>query len=93
MFEMKIVEAFNRAVKKEENWDHGAEVIWDFVDADIYMEVKLNERSKGQYFLYADLFDALADAHEANYSGLTYEEFIAELMKVDAEYKQLFGCA
>jgi hypothetical protein len=90
---MKIVEAFRRAVKKEENWDHGAEVIWDFVDADIYMEVKLNERSKDEYFQYAKMFDALADTHEANYSGYTYEEFIAELMKVDAEYKELFGCA
>lgn len=92
MFEMKIVEAFNRAVKKEENWIGGG-VMWDFVDADIYVELKLIDCPNVKLIQYGELFQALADAHEANYSGLTYEEFIVEIMRLEAEYKQLFGCA
>ena len=55
-----IIESFNRAVEKQENLNADGSINWNFVDADMYMELSIFY--PGEYI--CECFDALADRLE-----------------------------
>lgn len=87
MFDLAVVKAFNNAVVRSENWDKNG-IIWNFIDSDMYMEVK--PASKAQEDQFYRMFDDLADMHEKQYADATYTDYMAYQAKVETEYKELF---
>ena len=69
MFELAVVKAFNNAVVRSENWDKNG-IIWNFIDSDMYMEVK--PASKAQEDQFYRMFDDLADMHEKQYPDVDF---------------------
>ena len=57
-FSINFEEAFNAAVKREENFKDGT-INWDFIDADICMELTVSTYDDHRE-LYEDLFDTFA---------------------------------
>ena len=91
MFDLKVVKAFNTAIKNPTNWYTDGDVNWDFVDADMFLEC--NPKTKKQESQFYRMFDDLADDFEKVHSGRTYKAFAQYQRIVDAEYKELFGVA
>jgi len=60
MIKQDVIDSFNRAVEKQENLNADGSINWNFVDADMYME--LSVFYSGEYI--CECFDALADRLE-----------------------------
>jgi len=87
---MKIVRSFRAAVDREENWtDDG--INWNFVDADMYMEVKpMNSKEQEKYLR---MFNDMADNFEQRVKFKDFDEYKAWDEKITKEYEELFGLA
>ena len=62
---LKVSQAFNKAVSNPENIQANGHVNWNYVDADVYMDMHQfgeTDTNKGHY----EKFNALADAFVAN---------------------------
>jgi hypothetical protein len=68
----KMGRAFNKAITNPENFNEDGSVNWNFVDADVYMDVKpddqvlFNTEEEGRD--YMTQFDYLADVWEGKYT-------------------------
>ena len=52
---------FDMAINDDSNIDEDGQIIWNYVDADLWKAVKPNAETRMQYW---DLFDTLADEAE-----------------------------
>ena len=83
---MKLVQSFQQAVMKLENWylkDGMAHVNWNFVDADCYMECGNDYPNADAFY---DEFNALCDVYTYTYNShsLQMKHILeAEQKKVD----------
>jgi hypothetical protein len=89
MFDVRVVEAFNTAIVKEENWTAEGPN-WNFVDADMFMEVTPTDKQVDQFYR---MFDDLANDFEKVHLGRDYAAYMQYVKIVEAEYAELFGVA
>lgn len=88
MLDMKIVKAFNAAIVNEDNWDANG-INWDFVDADMFMEVNPTKEQVAKFYR---MFDDLAKLFVGHWSGInTYDNYIDAKEEIDKEYREIFG--
>ena len=93
MFEMEVVKAWNAAIAREENWQTKTyHPDWNFVEADMWIETK--PATAKEEDIINRMFDDLVGIFCQSYgSAITYQEWVEENAKVDAEYRELFGVA
>jgi hypothetical protein len=91
MFELKVVKAWRKAIAREENWQTKTyHPDWNFVEADMWIETK--PATAKQEETINRMFDDLVGVFLDHYgSAITYQEWVEENAKVDAEYAELFG--
>ena len=59
----QLAKAFNRAVTTAENINNDGSINWDFVDADVYMDLGQNYIAHMGTQLLSDQFNYLADCY------------------------------
>ena len=55
-----VIDAFNRAVEKQENLNSDGSINWNFVESDMYMDLRIFY--DGEYI--TECFDACADEYD-----------------------------